>query len=248
MVGIHRHLVLLDEAADGGDFRHAFDRGQLVAQIPVLHGAQFGQVAVGGIERIHEGPADAGGVRAEAGRDALRQLPAQAAEIFEHAAARPIGIGAVLKNHIDEGEAVERIAAHDLGLRHREHLGRDGIGDLVLDDLRRLAGPLGVDDDLHVRQVGDGVQRNVAHGVNAAQHQRDRAQQDDELVLERKIYDAFEHDSAFGLNDSAQARSWLLLECIVGGASITGISVMPHLGHLPGLSERTSLCSGIGQV
>jgi hypothetical protein len=32
------------------------------------------------------------------------------------------------------------------------------------------------------------------------------------------------------------------------GASITGINVIPHLGHLPGLSECTSLCSGIGQV
>ena len=143
--------------------------------------------------RIHERPADAGGVRAEAGRDALGQTAAQAAEVFEHAAARPVGIGAVLEDDIDEGEAVERIAAHDLGLGHREHLGGDGIGDLVLDDLRRLARPLGVDDDLHVGQVGDGVQRDVPHRVNAAQHQRHRPQQDDELVLEREIYDAFEH-------------------------------------------------------
>ena len=39
--GVHRDLVLLDEAADGGDFRNAFHRGQLVAQIPVLHRAQL---------------------------------------------------------------------------------------------------------------------------------------------------------------------------------------------------------------
>ena len=32
------------------------------------------------------------------------------------------------------------------------------------------------------------------------------------------------------------------------GWIITGMSVMPHRGHLPGLSARTSLCSGIGQV
>jgi hypothetical protein len=33
-----------------------------------------------------------------------------------------------------------------------------------------------------------------------------------------------------------------------GGASLIGMSVIPHLGHLPGVSERTSLCSGIGHV
>ena len=32
------------------------------------------------------------------------------------------------------------------------------------------------------------------------------------------------------------------------GTHMTGINVIPHLGHLPGLSECTSLCSGIGQV
>ena len=32
------------------------------------------------------------------------------------------------------------------------------------------------------------------------------------------------------------------------GCTITGMSVMPHRGHLPDLSDRTSLCSGIGQV
>ena len=66
------------------------------------------------------------------------RLAADAAEIFEHAAARPIRIGAVLENDIDEREAVERIAAHDFRLRHGKHLGRDGIGDLIL---RRSAAP-----------------------------------------------------------------------------------------------------------
>jgi hypothetical protein len=32
------------------------------------------------------------------------------------------------------------------------------------------------------------------------------------------------------------------------GNFMTGMSVMPQCGHLPGLSECTSLCSGMGQV
>ena len=59
--------------------------------------------------------------------------------------------------------------------------------------LRRLAFPRRVDDDLRVREVGDGVERDVLHGINAAEHQRRRGQQHDELVLQRKINDALEH-------------------------------------------------------
>ena len=62
---VHRDLVLLHEAADGRDFGHARHGGELIFQIPVLHRAQFGEVAVGRVEGIHERPADAGGVRAE---------------------------------------------------------------------------------------------------------------------------------------------------------------------------------------
>ena len=138
---IDRDLVLLHEAADRGDFSHAFDRGELIFQIPILHRTQFGEAALFRIERIHERPADAGRVRAERlGVTPCGNVAPKATEVFEHAAPRPVRIGAVLENHIDERKSVERIAANHLGARHRQHLGRDRIGDLVLDDLRRLPG------------------------------------------------------------------------------------------------------------
>ena len=40
---IDRDLVLLDEAADAGDLGDALRLGQLVAQEPVLDGAQLGR-------------------------------------------------------------------------------------------------------------------------------------------------------------------------------------------------------------
>ena len=162
--------------------------------MPILIRTQFGEVAVGRVDGIHERPADAGGIRAERRRHTFRQLSAEAAEIFQHPAARPVRVRAVLENDIDKRETVKGIAAHRLLPRHGQHLGCDGVGDLVLDDVRRLAFPRRVNDDLRVREVGDGVERNVTHGVNAAEHRRRRGQQHDELVLQRKIYDALEHD------------------------------------------------------
>ena len=55
--GIHSDLgILLDIAADRGDFGDALNRRDLIPEIPVLHRAQFGEVAVGGVERIHKRP------------------------------------------------------------------------------------------------------------------------------------------------------------------------------------------------
>ena len=154
-------LVLLHVPANRRDLGDALDAGELVAQEPILHGTQLGQVVLFRVERIHERPADPGGVGPEPGRDLGGQFARDAVEILQHPAARPIGIGPVLKDHIDEGKAVKRIAPHHLGFGHRQHLGGDGVGELILHDLRRLARPLGIDDDLGVGQVGDRIEGDV---------------------------------------------------------------------------------------
>ena len=58
-------LVGLNEAADRCDFGDAVRLGQLIADVPVLDGAQFGQRLVLGEQRVLVDPADAGGVRPE---------------------------------------------------------------------------------------------------------------------------------------------------------------------------------------
>ena len=74
-VGIDVHLVLFAETADGSDLGDSGDRLQVVAQIPVLVGAEFGQAVLAGF--IHQGilkdPAQAGGIGAELGFHSLRQ-------------------------------------------------------------------------------------------------------------------------------------------------------------------------------
>ena len=47
-VRIEIHLVLFDESTNGRDFGDARDRFELVAQIPILNAAQFGQAALMG--------------------------------------------------------------------------------------------------------------------------------------------------------------------------------------------------------
>ena len=193
LLRIDGDLVLLHVAADAGDLGDAVGAGQLVLQVPVLDAAQLLQVAGLAGQRVDERPADAGGVGPERRRHGARQLALQLAEILEHAAARPVEIGAVLEDHVDEREVEEAIAAHHLGERHRQHLGGDRVGDLVLDDARRLAGILGEDDDLHVGEIGNGVERRVRHRVVAADGDEHGHEQREELVVEREGDDALDH-------------------------------------------------------
>src|SRR3546814_8360313 len=70
---------------------------------------------------------------------ARRQSSLHLVEIFEHTAARPVEVGAVLEDHIDKAVAEKGVTAHRLRPWHRQHGGGERIGDLVLDDLRYLA-------------------------------------------------------------------------------------------------------------
>ena len=128
-----------------------------------------------------------------AGVTPLRQAAGSEVEVFQHARARPVDVGAVLENDVDERRAEEREAAHHLGFRHRQHGRGQRIGDLVFHHLRRLAGVLGVDDDLHVGQVGQGVERRVQHGIDAGDDDEQRGQQHQEEVARRPVDQSAQH-------------------------------------------------------
>ena len=100
---------MFDEAADGSNLGHTGHGPELVLHIPVLQTAQLRQVALAaGVDQdVLQTPANPGGVRAELGGSALRQFACHAAQILQHAAARPVEIGAVLEDDVDEREAEE---------------------------------------------------------------------------------------------------------------------------------------------
>src|SRR6185369_1747035 len=67
------------------------------------------------------------------------------------------------------------------------------IGDLVFDHLWRLAGILGVDDDLRVGEVRDRVQRKVNERIEAGGSREARADQYQQQVAGRPGDDAGNH-------------------------------------------------------
>ena len=193
-LGVDDDLVLLLEAADGGDLGDALDGLELGLEVEVLRAPKLGQV-VGPrrvAERVGVDPADAGRVRPERGRDAVGQAVADLAEVLQHAAARPVQVGAVLEDDVDEARPEHRVAAD----RPRAGHGQEGRGQrvrhLLLDDLRPLAGVVGADDDLDVAEIRDGVDgcRDRGPGAQARHHQRH--QSDQQPVVGAPLDESFE--------------------------------------------------------
>ena len=221
---IDHHVVLLDEAADAGDLGDALRLGEAVAERPVLQRAQFGERSLLGDQRIFVDPADAGGIGTEARRHAARQPARRGVEIFEHARARPIDVGAVLEDHVDEGNAEIGEAAHHARLRHREHCRGQWIGDLILDHLRRLTRILRVDDDLRVGEIGQGIERRMQNRIDAGDDHERGSDQHQHQVARRRADDSFDHCAAPALVSDCSADLRLLSASIRKFAEVTTFS------------------------
>ena len=138
-------------------------------------------------------PADTGGVRPQARGYPGRQSAGNKIQIFENPRAGPVQIGSVLENDVDEGKTEKRVAPDHLGKGDAQHGRGQRVGDLVFDHLGRLAGVFGVDDHLNIRKIRNGVKRCMQHRQNAAEGNEQRGQNDHELVVDRPLYDFFDH-------------------------------------------------------
>ena len=65
--------------------------------------------------------------------------PRDAGQVLEHAAARPVEVGAVLEDHVDERDAEERLPRTERTPGAESSARRDRVGDLVLDQLGAAA-------------------------------------------------------------------------------------------------------------
>ena len=173
-------------------------------------------------------PADAGGVRPERRRHAVRQAPRGRVEIFEHARARPIDVRAVLEDHVDERHAEIGEAAHHARFRHGEHGGGQRIGDLVLDHLRRLARIFGVDDDLRIGEVGNGIERQMKNRIESRRDGEHRADHHQHDVARRRGDEASDHCGAPASLRPLSAALRLLSASIRKLAEVTTLSPSRH--------------------
>jgi hypothetical protein len=161
-MGIHGDLVLSDEASEAGDFGDAGHGLKVVADHPVLQGAEVRERVFSAAvdQRVLEDPSDAGRVGPELRRDTCRKPGLDLGEVLERPAARPVEIRPFLEDDVDVRETEVGQAADRLHTRSAEQCRHDRVGDLVLDDVGASV-PARIDDHLRVGEVGKGVQRDA---------------------------------------------------------------------------------------
>ncbi len=104
LVRIEHDLVLPHHAADARDFRNVGHGLELVLEEPVLERTQLRQVHLAALvdERVLVYPAHAGRIGPERGLGLQRQPRLHLVQVLEHARTRPVLIGAVLEQDVDE--------------------------------------------------------------------------------------------------------------------------------------------------
>ena len=125
---------------------------------------------------VHDGvlvdPARASGIWPDSGMHVRGQPPGDLLQVFGHARPSPVEVGVILKDNEDIGVAEHGLGTHVLHVRSRKQSGHDRVGDLVLNHTRWFTGPRGVNNHLHVADVGQGIERNPLHAPYARHDQQ----------------------------------------------------------------------------
>src|SRR5579875_1083723 len=228
LVWIKIHLELLYESSDGGDFRDAWHGFELIAQIPILKGAQIRQAVLVIVinKHVFVDPSRSGRVRPDHRMDVWRQLTLNLLEVFRHPRPRPVEIGSILEDDEDVGISKHRLGADSLYARRGEHRGNDRVCDLVFNDVGWFSWPLGEDDDFHIRDIWQRVERNPAQRIDSGQYKQERPCKYEEAIAGAPVNPTMDH-----LHPSPGAYSELL-----------GCDGLPALlgrnGNLPGSAAR----------
>ena len=126
--------------------------------------------------------------------NARRQAPFDLLQIFEHARARPVEVGAVLEDDENVGIAEHRLRPHSFHMGGGQKRRDDRIGDLVFNDVGRLPVPWRVDNDLHIGDIGQRIERECAlESPDTSQHQRKSAGEYKKAVAGAPVDPACDH-------------------------------------------------------
>src|SRR5205823_12225208 len=183
-VWIEIDLVLLYETADRRDFRDTFHRRKCVTQIPILNGTQLRQVMLAGVidQRVFVNPSDTRRVGADDRVYTLWKRATHRIQIFNDARSRPINVGTVLEDDVNERFTEHRFAAHELYFGRGDEDRGNWISDLVLDQIGGTTLPIRIDDHLDIAQVWNRIERRVDQPVNARRNAKDGENQDEKFV------------------------------------------------------------------
>ena len=181
--GGDHHLVLLLESAIRGHLAHPWHGLQCETDVPILQCPQFAQIITGCIKRVPIDMPQTSSVGAEGGRYAFGEQALRVIQAFQHAGSRPINVHGIFKYHEHKTHPEHTVGPDIFNFRNALQVADQRVRNLVLYDLRAAAHPFAEDDDLVLRQVGNGIHRRILHRVNAISENSPGNQENDEAVF-----------------------------------------------------------------
>src|SRR6266849_9338366 len=195
LVGIDIDLVLPHEPTDARHFGHAGNGRQLVAQVPILKASKIGEALLVIVidEHIFIDPAGSGRVRADGRMNVCGKPTRDRLQILHNPRTSPINVRPVFEDNKDVRVIEHGLCAYRLHLRRSQEGSDNGVGDLIFDDVGWFAFPVGVNDHLHVGNIRQGVQRNVADGPDSSQCKQKYPSEDEEAIVCAPLDDSGDH-------------------------------------------------------
>ncbi len=160
-----------------------------------MNAAQLGKTALMGA--IHENvlvyPACTSCIRANDRVDVGRQSSFDLLHVFKHPRTRPIKIGSVFKDHEGVGITEHRLRAHGFDVRRGQKLRDNRVRHLILDEAGWLPGPSGMNDDLHVGNIGQCIKRDAAQRPDPREHEKQRPRENKEPIPRTPVNRSGDH-------------------------------------------------------
>ena len=160
-----------------------------------------------GLQRVPEDLTDRRGVGAEDRDDTARHLRLDQIHALEDPLAREVEVGSVLVDDVDHGEAERRRGPHRPHPGQPTQIDHHGVGDLVLHLLRRASRPLGEHDDLRLREIGNGIDRVGARGVDPRRHHQRHHREHEEAIAQRGVDQPRDHSASPRPSGAAALRT-----------------------------------------
>ncbi len=156
-------MILLDESADTGDLGNSGYAFNSELEPVVLEGTELGEVVCARFidHRIRKSPSEPGRIWTQNRIYIRRDLVLYGLQVFEDPAAGPVDVRPFLEDDVNERTAKVREAPDCLDLGGCEKRRRNGVCDLILDQVGTSPLPFAIDNNLGIAQVGDCVQRDM---------------------------------------------------------------------------------------
>src|SRR5208282_1722296 len=121
------------------------------------------------------------------------QPPPDLLQIFRDPGTRPVKIGSVFKHYENIRVPEHGLGTYRFNVRCCQQRGDDWVSDLVLDHIGWLTRPFGVDDHLHIADIGKRIQRDVTQAPNTRDRQQHDPGKNQETILFTPFNDSGDH-------------------------------------------------------